>query len=712
MQTGADTPIPLLELSDIGGQDAPVADGATFAPRDERTLGQILLDEGAVESRDLMRAVILQERHKLRLGEILLARGWVTDRALAHALSRQWRISIVDLAATPPDPRLIDQIGAEHCLTYAMVPWRRVGGTTFLACAQPDRFDEMRAALPEDYGPVRMLLTTEAEIQTAILNLRRTNLIRRAEQRVSPDLSCRTMNESRTGRMAAGVIAAVVLLLALWPVAVIALLTAWAALTLVANSTLKILAFRAALRDRVVRDGLETAERIGLVQRPEMEAPLPVISVMVPLFREHDIAERLVSRLTRLTYPRELTDILLVVEENDEMTHRALEGADLPKWMRVIVVPEGPIKTKPRALNYALNFCRGEIIGIWDAEDQPEPDQLDKVAYRFHFAPRDVVCLQAALDYYNPRTNWMARCFTIEYASWFRAVLPGMSRMGLVVPLGGTSLFIQRRALEKLGAWDAWNVTEDADLGARIARFGWRTEMIDSTTHEEANCRAKPWIKQRSRWLKGHALTWGVHMRDPRQLLTDLGWKRFLAFQIQFFGAVTQFLLAPVLWSFWLLSLGFPHPLRETLTGLWGGNAVPVLFTLFVGSELLSIAVSLWAVRGRDHRHLMFWVPTAHFYFPLGCLAGWKAIYEVVVKPFYWDKTMHGIFEAGSSDAAPGLLPGLANVPLLGRLVERPASEKRGGQQARPAAGSGPQLVGTAEVVPVEEIPVPRRLVG
>ncbi|MDF3607436.1 glycosyltransferase family 2 protein [Paracoccus sp. DMF-8] len=331
----------------------------------------------------------------------------------------------------------------------------------------------------------------------------------------------------------------------------------------------------------------------------------------------------------------------------------------LPRWIRVVKVPDGPIKTKPRALNYALNFCRGQIVGVWDAEDRPEPDQLHKVARHFHFAAPDVACVQGILDYYNPRTNWLARCFTIEYASRFRANLLGVARLGLVVPLGGTTLFFRRHALEAVGCWDAWNVTEDADLGVRLARRGWRTEMIDTITHEEANCRALPWIRQRSRWLKGYAMTWGVHMRDPVALWRDLGPRRFLAFQIQFLGTISQYLLAPVLWSFWLLSLGLFHPLREPLGGIWEGAAVPALFGLFVASEILNIIVAGWAVRGPEHRHLRLWVPSLHFYFPLGCLAGWKAIYEVVTRPFYWDKTAHGIYDATSEAEAqpPATVP-------------------------------------------------------
>ncbi|SNR24372.1 glycosyltransferase [Paracoccus sediminis] len=638
----------------------------TLAPRNQLPLGQLLLEDGAVDPGNLLKASVMRARQDSRLGQILLSQGWVTSDALMRALSRQWRTTVLDPARTPGDPRLIDAVGADVCLAQAILPWRRIGGVTWIATARPELFADLIPALPASFGQVRMLLCNEDDIQAAILASRRIAMIRHAEMRVPAAESCRSRNEARTGRIALGAMAGLALGLWLVPVAVLSLLTLWATVSLLAQSALKLLAVLATRRvhaeDRALADDLAS----GRTARAEMTGPLPVISVMVPLFRESDVAGKLVGRLSRLDYPRELMDVLLVIEASDRVTRNALQNARLPGWLRVVEVPNGPVQTKPRALNYALNFCRGAIIGVWDAEDRPDPDQLHKVARGFHFAAPDVACLQGALDYYNPRTNWLARCFTIEYAAWFRVILPGVARMGLVVPLGGTTLFFRRDALEQVGAWDAWNVTEDADLGVRLARRGWRTRIIDTTTDEEANCRALPWIKQRSRWLKGYAMTWGVHMRNPRALWRELGPRRFIGFQVQFLGSLSQYLLAPVLWSFWLLSLGLPHPLREPLAGVWGGYAIPALFGTFVLSELLSIGVGMWAVRADKHRHLMAWVPSLHLYFPLGCLAGWKAIYEVVVKPFYWDKTAHGIYDAADAVVLPA--DGTVSLPVLGQI--------------------------------------------
>ena len=600
-------------------------------------LGQRLLQGGVLSPGDLVKALAIQARQDARLGDILLANDMVTEAALLEVLSEQWRTEVVDLDASPPDARLIDAYDITRCLRDGLVPWRRAGTTTIVATTRPERFAAHREALEETFGKVRMTLTTDGALHRALTRQRKALLAERAEYRVEGHLSCRDWDGRRAARTVALVSVTTLAAAVVWPVAVFSALAFWAVLTLAASLGLKaaalVLAAQTRYRDRARGDIFRTIRRTG----PTI-ARLPTVSVMVALFKEQDVAGKLIKRLDRLAYPKELMDILLVVEETDQQTQDVLARTDLPRWMRVIVVPAGGVQTKPRALNYALDFCKGQIVGVWDAEDAPDADQLHKIVRRFHERPPEVACLQGKLDYYNARTNWLSRCFTIEYASWFGVILPGLERMKLALPLGGTTLFFRREALERLGGWDAHNVTEDADLGMRLVRMGFRTEMVDTTTKEEANCRVLPWIKQRSRWLKGYAMTWAVHMRDPVQLWKDLGARQFAGFQILFLGTLSQFLLAPVLWSFWLLTLDLPHP----LTGLLPPLLYWPLMGLFVASELVSVTLGLFAVRDRGRRFLMPWVPTLHLYFPLAAIASWKAFHEILMKPFYWDKTSHG----------------------------------------------------------------------
>ena len=115
------------------------------------------------------------------------------------------------------------------------------------------------------------------------------------------------------------------------------------------------------------------------------------------------------------------------------------------------------------------------------------------------------------------------------------------------LPLGGSSNHFRTAVLREVGGWDAWNVTEDADLGFRLARFGYRSVTFDSTTNEEAPIRFRAWLGQRSRWMKGWMQTWGVHMREPRRLRRQAGPRGFLTLNIIVGGNVLTALAYPIL---------------------------------------------------------------------------------------------------------------------------------------------------------------------
>ncbi|MDZ4139883.1 MAG: glycosyltransferase, partial [Erythrobacter sp.] len=618
----------------LADPQASFALGQTGVPRQgaapsAETLGVMLLREGLVAADDMVQALALHSRHRGRLVDILLSRGMISQGSLFGAMARHWAVRQIDPQVQPPDPRLIDQLGATACLHDGLLPWRQVGGTTVILTASPEDFVNHRDRLAKIYGAATMALCPRSTIEAGLLATRGRTLDHAAQTRVSADESCRDWGNPA---MPFWLGLATVLLLAgaIWaPLALAFGVTIWAVVTLFFATTLKAAAAFAALRIR-------TDDTL-----PPLIAHLPTVSIMVALYREANIAPRLIRRLGRLDYPHELLDILLVVEEDDAITREALQTASLPPWMRVIVAPNGQLKTKPRALNHGLCACRGSIIGIYDAEDAPAPDQIRRVVDRFHQRGSQVACLQGVLDFYNPCTNWLSRCFTIEYAAWFRIVLPGMARLGLAIPLGGTTLFFRRAALETLGGWDAHNVTEDADLGMRLARHGYRTELIDTVTEEEANCRLLPWVRQRSRWLKGYMVTYAVHMRRPGLLLRQLGLWKFAGFQVFFLSTLSQFLLAPVLWTFWAVPLGLPHPVVDALPS----GLRLTLMGVFIVTEAVLLVVNVIALRLTPNRVSPLWVPTLHLYFPLGAIASYKAAWELIVRPFFWDKTSHGLFD-------------------------------------------------------------------
>lgn len=524
-----------------------------------------------------------------------------------------------------PDKDILSLRPPAFWIRHQAVPLEMLGRTALVLMADPASLAALRQDLRGQFDEVIPIPTPAAEIEAILLRALQAQMTREAARSVAPALSCRSFDyrAARAPAFATGTLLCLFSILA--PHLVTAVLAVAALVTLLMFTALRISGLLAAARP----------------DQPKSETPkdLPQMSMLVPLYREAEIGKHLLRRLCRLTYPRDRLEVLLVLEENDDVTRNAVKCADLPDWFRVVEVPgDGTLTTKPRAMNYALNFCRGEIIGIWDAEDAPAPDQLESAASAFAHAPPDVVCFQGILDFYNPSRNLISRCFTLEYAGWFRVLLQGIARLGLVIPLGGTTLFIRRDALEQLGAWDAHNVTEDADLGVRIARAGYRTEMLPTTTYEEANSRITPWIKQRSRWLKGFMMTYLVHMRAPKALLRDVGWRRFWGLQAFFLGTLGQFLLAPVLWSFWLVALGVSHPLEASLPR----DMLSVAVGALVFFEVLNLCIWYCGARASERPVLAFCAPLMPLYFILGCFAAYKALWEVFAAPFFWDKTAHG----------------------------------------------------------------------
>ncbi|MCA8869853.1 MAG: glycosyltransferase [Rhodobacteraceae bacterium] len=606
-------------------------------PRQPLRLGQILCDQGKLSADDLAACLTIQRRQDVQLGTILRAHGLISDQDIQAALVQQFAAPGVDLDQTPPDPELIEVGETDLFLQHACIPWRRICGKVVMAVSDPAGFERLRLLLVPGLRHADYVIATRDQVIRHLTRLCSATLSEKANIRCPERFSCRIWARPMRLPLVVLVLALLTAAAMLVPRAAMWLIYAWVMLTLVAVSFLRLVALAQAARNRWRRP-TEMLPARGNHPSPR----LPRVSVLVPLYREEKILPDLIRRLEITDYPKELLEICLILEAGDTSTRAAVDQIALPHWMRVIEVPPSRLKTKPRAMNYALDFCRGDIIGIYDAEDAPEADQISRIVQKLRNSPPDVACVQAYLDYYNPRQNWLSRCFTIEYAIWFRLVLQGVERLRLPVPLGGTSVFFRRHVLEEIGAWDAHNVTEDADLGMRLARHGYRCTFEPTTTFEEANCTTLPWIKQRSRWLKGYAMTWITHMRSPAQLWHQLGPRGFLTFQVILLGTLSNFLLAPAIWSFWLISLGFTPAFQPLLPGA----AWWVLGWAFVLTETVLALLGLIATFGRERRFLMPWVLTMPFYWPLGSIAAYKAVYELLLAPFYWDKTSHGISQS------------------------------------------------------------------
>ena len=373
---------------------------------------------------------------------------------------------------------------------------------------------------------------------------------------------------------------------------------------------------------------------------PLDEGELPVYSIIAPLYREAKVAARLIDALDAIDYPRSKLDIKIVIERDDLETLRALAQMRLASRYDVIVAPPGAPATKPRALNVALPFARGDLIVIYDAEDSPAPDQLRRAAARFCEDPT-VDCLQARLVVDNIDDSWLTRLFAMEYAALFDIVNPGLATLGAPIALGGTSNHFRADALRRVGGWDAWNVTEDADLGLRLARFGRRVGTLDSDTYEEAPATFANWFSQRRRWLKGWMQTLAVHTREPRRLFRELGAARALAALALMLGAAVGGLLGPALgtYALWRGLAGDLFAAQTTFQAV--GNALALAL---MGSGFLAIAIPIvLALRGRGLQRLYRSLPLLPLYYCLVSIAAWAALIDLALWPFHWPKTEHGL---------------------------------------------------------------------
>ncbi len=624
----------MVERLSIASVGAPIAH---VSPRKTGLLGEILVRRGAIDKMALKSALQRQTHKEVTLGELLCHQNLITPSNLNEALAEQWSLGWIDLDQAPAIAEFSRRFDPVDCLAVNALPWRQLGQLTVLLLEDPNRAEEAIEVFGLDPQKTTLAMTDGTKLRKTIETIFSDRLAANAMVACPENFSCRNWNKERFGILTKLAIVAVLITLVTLPEIALFCLVVWIFVMNLATNILRLISLWVTRKDT----------GIAYQKVPDALSPLPKISLLVPLHDEAEVLVHLLNALKALDYPRELLDVKLVLEASDRRTQNAIKATSLPDWIEPVVVPHDTLKTKPRAMNFALPFCQGDIIGVYDAEDKPDTEQLTLVARYLMEAPPEVACVQGYLDFYNPRQNWLSRCFTIEYSSWFRVLLRGVQRLKMPIPLGGTTVFFRTEALKRLGAWDAHNVTEDADLGIRLARKGYRCEMIPSTTREEANCHARAWIKQRSRWLKGYMITWVVHMRSPVQLWRDLGPVGFLGFQILFLGGTAAYLTAPLIWVLWLAAFGVPIGIFDMLNG---STWAVFLASLFFG-QVVTLSVAARALTNKDKRALLPWVLTLPVYWVLGAAAALKASYELFTNPFYWDKTAHGLSASRTASA-------------------------------------------------------------
>lgn len=402
---------------------------------------------------------------------------------------------------------------------------------------------------------------------------------------------------------------------------------------------------------------------LRLVAAAHLKAPLwrladphvfPVYTILCPLYREANVIPDLLTALEHIDYPREALDIKFIVEGDDHDTIAATLAAAEAHHLDVVIVPPSAPRTKPKALNAALAYARGEYAVIYDAEDRPHPQQLRAALAAFEDGPQNLACVQAPLDIDNAAESWIARQFAAEYAILFREVLPLLARLKLPFPLGGTSNHFRVDALRRSGTWDPNNVTEDADLGYRLARDGYALSVIGPPTYEEAPISFGAWLSQRTRWIKGHMQTWLVLMRDPLGAARDFGFRGFAAMQLVLGGGLLAAFAHGPLACIVLIAALSPYNLLT-----------PSDFALAVFGYCVAVFAALSAVALSGNLSHIRAALTMPFYWPLATIAALRALLELLVRPHHWSKTAHGL----SRRTPPPLAVAVPDQPLARRAA-------------------------------------------
>ncbi len=607
-----------------------------LSPSDQ-ALGDLLVGRRVITLPQLDEAVALAERWNVRLGDALLSRNWMDPRLYYETYAHNFDLPFVDLIREPPNRKLLRPADADLYATRLTMPWQRRDSRLVIATAEPGP-ETVLFARKRWGADIEFVVVSKFDIVFAIQTSFANALSRRAVfelAEVDPHMSARTVFTPEQMVAVYVLLSAVLVGLLFSPLTTLIVLNIAISLFYLGNFI-----FKGVLVSIGGGRSAEIDETVAVEARALREQDLPVYTVLVPMFREAAMLPQLAQALRNLDYPLGKLDIKLVLEANDLPTIEAARTLGLEGVFEVIIVPPSEPQTKPKACNFALRFARGEYLVIYDAEDRPEPDQLRKAVATFRRSPANTACLQCRLNYYNANENWLTRMFTLDYTLWFDQVLPGLERLGMPIPLGGTSNHFRTDVLRELHAWDPFNVTEDADLGIRIGQKGYRVGVVDSTTFEEASCRTGQWVRQRSRWMKGYMQTLLVHTRRPLHLIRNTGLLGTLGFIFFIGGTVFAGLFNPIFWVFYAIwiaasAANFDPLFPQVLLFL-------CLFNLLAGNGAFTYLIMLGPIR-RGWLNLIPFSFTLLAYWVLISVAAYRGLFQLFRDPFFWDKTQHGV---------------------------------------------------------------------
>jgi len=609
-----------------------------------KKIGELFLEKRLITPEQLQEALEYQKKGDGRLGWILASLGYVKRLDFYRILAEHYQLEFetdIEKLIKEVDIKFIKQFNFEKLLYYEAIPARLDEEVLLVYSSSPGtyRYNEFISYVSNfcTFKKVKCIVITDLDLIKILKHFFGKELIDKAVNGLfylSPEMSAvRVFTKSQL------IFIYVLLLLFVFGIYFKPIITLTIANFFVQFFYVCINLFKFVVSLAGTFTEIEFKVEDELVKKLD-DKKLPVYTILLPVYKETEVIKDLIEALKKMDYPLNKLDVLFLVEEDDVETLQAIKEAKPPLSWRIIIIPNSLPKTKPKACNYGVFFARGEYFVIYDAEDQPDPDQLKKAIVAFNHSPEEFICFQAALNYFNQNTNFLTRMFTLEYSYWFDYMLPGLHRLKMIIPLGGTSNHFKLNKLREIGAWDPFNVTEDADLGVRAFAKGYKVGVINSTTWEEANSRIKNWIRQRSRWIKGYMQTYLVHSRNPIKLYKQIGLRGLISFNLLIGGTPFMFLVNPIMWFlfiYWLITKTYAlEPIFPSFV------LYMAIFNLLFGN-FLAIYLSMLSVFKRKFYNLLPYALLNPVYWILHSIASYLALYELFTKPFYWQKTVHGL---------------------------------------------------------------------
>jgi glycosyltransferase XagB len=613
------------------------------------TIGELLVKNQAISADELEHGLELQQKYGGLIGEILTHNGALKNKRFYELLAEQLNLDFVDLSKIAVDNFCLDFANIELYLRWQFVVLTDER-QTLIVTPQPQNITAELLQLL-NIADYQLAITAPYDLFFAINRHFKLNLTKQASHKLAEQTPHLAINPDKRLLKNWQIFAVII------PIIISAyfygteLITTSLTLLLCFFSLMLIFKAGLFLIGGLVR---HKVHHIGNIAQEITDTELPIYSVLIPLFHEEKAASDIIKAIQSLDYPAHKIDAKLIVEEGDIATLQAIKNAAPDARFHIVVVPQGKPQTKARACNYALPFVRGEYVVIYDAEDLPACDQLKRAAYIFAHYP-EIACLQARLNYYNYNENMLTSLFSLEYAILFDWLLPALYWLKIPIPLGGTSNHLRRNILQQIGGWDAFNVTEDADLGLRLAAYGYQTLPILSLTLEEAPLRFEAWIKQRTRWVKGYLQSWHVFCKGRTHQInskataknTQTGksnqpsWNMLqIAGAHVFIGlASINYVVAIIAWGLVVAAFYNPTLWKSSMSDNY--FAILLFFSLFLHWLMAYIAQTKSAPYFKKTNKIN--VLIYPFYFSLHSLAGIRAVYQLFKNPYHWEKTTHSL---------------------------------------------------------------------